>query len=336
MDITLADIIRQYVNLPAVPNSKGWYPVVHSACDHGRKGPRAAFKLDGDSVGFHCFNCKHVAKYDPSEHPYLSKNMKQVMEDFGIPESEYQKPVFAALASRGQESNSENKKEEIINLEPEILNLPKTFYDLKDADDAWGDLARYYLEEERGVNVNSQTFYLAHKTDDPYLKKWFGRVIIPIYKDGNLIFYIGRDLTGKKTKKYESPSVSRDTVIYGYDRLFADYEKPLYVAEGWFDAFAVDGAAILGNEINATKAKIFNRSRRQKVYIPDRFGNGRQAAEQALEYGWSISTPNIGDCKDMNEAVLKYGKLYVLKTLAENTVSDSFSANVKLRIFCEE
>lgn len=336
MDITLEDIIRQYVNLPAVPNSKGWYPVLHYACDHGRKGPRAAFKFDGDTVGFHCFNCPLVGKYDPNEHPYLSKNMKQVMDDFGIPESEYQKVAIQALGRNKNNASDDESQESKINLEPEELKLPPTFYDLKDADNAWAQLARYYLEEERGVDLNSQTFYLSHQTDDPYLKKWFGRVIIPIYKDEKLIFYIGRDLTGKKQKKYESPPVSRDTILYGYDRLFKDYDKPLYVAEGWFDAYSVDGVAILGNEINETKARILNKSLRKKVYIPDRYGSGIGGAEQALNYGWSVSTPNIGTCKDMNEAVLKYGKLYVLKTLAENTVENGFAAKLKLNLFCEK
>ncbi len=335
-EITLEDIIRNNVQLPLHPTALGWYPVLHTACDHGKKGPRAAFKFEGETVVFNCFNCGHAAKYDPSEHPYLSDNMTEVMEDFNIAKSKYQQVVLNALKNH-PEKKKDGEEVVVENLEPEEISIPKIFYFLKDAaeDDSWAKLARYYLEEDRNVDPNSYPFMLSHKTKDERLKKWHGRVIIPIYKGNKAIFYVGRDLTGKKMKKYESPSVTRDKVIHGYDILHKDYDKPLYVVEGWFDAEAIDGVAIFGNELNETKIKILNKSRRKKVYIPDRLGDGITAAEQALDAGWAISTPNIGTCKDMSEAVQEYGKLYVLKTLAENTCDDPFTAEVKLRTFCE-
>ena len=330
-EITLEEIIKQHVSLPA-ETKLGWYPVLHETCDHGKKGPRAAFKFDNGTVGFNCFNCGHVAKYNPAEHPHLSDNMKQVMDDFMIPESEYQKAVLSALKYHPGKSEDEVQisKEK---LEPDELELPSIFYPLKGADNSWAELARYYLEE-RGFDPDAYPYMLAQKTTDKRLKKWFGRVIIPIYKKDKLIFYTGRDLTGNKMKKYETPAVSKDLVIYGYDKLFTDFDKPLYVMEGFFDAYLLDGCAIFGNTIGESKVKILNRSKRKKVYIPDRLGDGKRGAMDALDEGWAISTPNIGNCKDINDAVLKYGKLYVLKTLAENTVEDRFTAIVKLGVFC--
>lgn len=334
-ETTLEDVIRSNVSFPRGETKRGWYPVLHRTCDHGRKGPRAAFKFVGDVTGFHCFNCGHIAKYDPSNHVYLSENMKQVMSDFLIPEDEYQAVVLQNLAKqRGEESTSGAAVLDHKALEPEILEMPPTFYPLKGATDSWAKLARYYLSEERDVDPDSYPFLLAKKTDDIYLKKWHGRVIMPIYKDEKLIFYTGRDLTGSKPKKYETPAVSRSPVLYGYDKLHKDFDKPLYIVEGWFDAFAIDGVAIFGNELNDIKIKILNKSHRKKVYVPDRFGDGIIGADQALEAGWAISTPNIGTCKDMSEAVQTYGKLYVLKTLVDNTTDDELSATIKLGIYC--
>lgn len=334
-ELTLENIIRRNVMLPTQPTNLGWYAILHQKCDHGRKGPRAAFKFEGPITGFHCFNCGHTAKYDPTEHPYLSDNMKEVMEDFLIPESEYQQVVLQALKLHPTKSDAETLKIK-ENLEPEEISLPDIFYHLSEANDSWAELARYYLKEKRGVIPANYPFMLAKKTNINHLKKWHGRVIIPVYKNKKLIFYMGRDLTDNKTKKYETPSVSKDTVLYGYDKLHTDYDKPLYIVEGWFDAESINGVAIFGNEISDSKIKILDRSRRKKVYIPDREGDGIIGAEQALEAGWAISTPNIGTCKDMSEAVFKYGKLYILKTLADNTVDDWFTASVKLRTFCEK
>jgi hypothetical protein len=315
--------------------------VLHTACDHGKKGPRAGFRFDGDAVAFHCFNCPLKAVFDPNEagregQPLISKNMQHVLADFNIPEDEWQRVLFSVMKQRdaGFTANAIDSKP-VESIEPMEIPLPETFYPLADADpdDKWAMIARYYLED-RNIDPSSYPFMLSTKTDIPHLKKWFGRVIIPVYKNEKLIYYTGRDLTGKAIKKYESPAVSRDRVIYGFDRLFENTEMPLYIVEGWFDAVVIDGIAIFGNEISPTKMKWINRSRRKKVYIPDQFGNGFQAAKQAIDAGWSISTPDFGDCKDVSAAVNKYGKLYVFQTLAQHTAS-GFEAELNARMYCK-
>lgn len=340
-DVSLADVIRQYVPLPPVPSGKGWYPVLHK-CDHGKKGPRAGFKFDGDTVAFHCFNCFLKAVYDPNDmgregQSLLSRNMRQVLADFDVPEEEWQAVLLSKMGARWDGKTTPNDEMVVrTSIEPSEIPLPGTFYPLMEADssDKWATIARYYLED-RLIDPNSYPFMLAKNTDIPHLKKWFKRIIIPIYKDQKLIFYTGRDLTEKAIKKYESPSVSRDRVIYGFDKLFTSTDQPLYVTEGWFDAFNIGGVALFGNEISDTKIKILNRSPRLKVYIPDQFGNGFQAAKQALDAGWSVSTPDIGHCKDISSAIQKYGVLYVLNTLAQHTAS-GFSGETNARVYCKE
>lgn len=137
-------------------------------------------------------------------------------------------------------------------------------------------------------------------------------------------------------KKYESPSTAKDKVLYGFEKIFEHVDTPIYVIEGFFDAVAVDGVAIIGNELSDAQIQWLNRSQRKKVYIPDRTGDGQRSAKKALELGWSISTPDIGQsCKDMSDAVHKYGKMYVMKSLADNT-ADGFIASTNLGIYCEQ
>lgn len=339
-DVSLEQLIRQYVQLPTVPSGTGWYPTLH-VCDHGKKGPRAGFKFDNNTVAFHCFNCGLAAVYDPEQRgregqPLISKKMQQVLEDYNIPQDEWQQVLFSALKTQDAGIATQQIGKPVQSIEPMEIPLPETFYLLSEADedDKWAMIARYYLED-RSIDPSSYPFMLSKKTDIPHLKKWFGRVIIPIYKDGKLIFYTGRDLTEKAVKKYESPAVSRDRVIYGFDKLFENSDLPLYIVEGWFDAFVIDGIAIFGNEISSTKIKWLNRSRRKKVYIPDQFGDGFRAAKQAIDAGWSVSTPDFGDCKDVSAAVQKYGKLYVLQTLAQHTAS-GFEAELNARMYCKK
>lgn len=330
---SLEQIIKQYVHLQP-PNHKGWHAVRCHVCnDHTRKGLRGSFLFDNDTVVYKCFNCGHVAKYDPNIHETMPKKMVRVLNDFNVPEDEWRECVLLSPAYTGKVKNTkENKKHESI--EPKEIPLPSYFYFLNDADknDKQAIDAIKYLES-RNIDPNSYPFMLSHKAENPRLHKWLGRIIMPIYKNNKLIYYIGRSFY-PAVKKYETPAFPKEKVLYGFDRLFEYTNSPLLVVEGWFDAFAVDGVATLGNVISKYQKEWLNRSKREKIYIPDRFGDGKRAAEQALEFGWYISTPDIGsECKDMSDAVSKYGKLYVLKSILENKAK-GFKAELQLSNYC--
>lgn len=333
----LEQIIHQYVQLDP-PTSRGWRAVLCKVCnDSGKKGKRAGFKFDiGDVVGYHCFNCGHATKYDPIISETMPAKMIQVLESFGIPQDQWQQVLFSSLAYRREHSSHIEQKPR-LDIEPTAIPLPKHFYPLAEAspDDKWAEITKYYLED-RGIDPTQYPFMLAHKMGNNTLDRWFQRLIIPIYKDSKLIFYIGRDVTEQHQKKYLSPDFSKEKVIYGFDRVFEKSDTPIYIVEGWFDAFAINGVAILGNEISEAQAIWLNRSHKEKVYIPDKRGNGRMAAEQALQLGWSVSTPDVGtDVKDMNDAIKKYGRLYVMKTIAEQTTADGFTARSRLGVYCK-
>jgi len=336
--VTLEQVIRSHIPLPAYPSAKGWYHVLCKVCmDHGKKGNRGGFKFENDTVAYNCFNCGHTAAYNPNEDTEISKNMKTVLRDFGIPDEEWQQVLLTSLSIKDTGATKTIQELKKRSIEPPEIPMPESFYFLKDAseDDKWAAIARDYLLYDRGIDPSSYPFMLSSKPKDPHMEKWRGRVIIPFYKNNHLIYYQGRDLVGNKVKKYESPPISKDRVIYGFDELFKNTDIPLYIVEGWFDARVIDGVAIIGNKISDAQIDWLNKSRRRKVYIPDRFGDGHQAAKQALDEGWSISTPEIGSCKDMSAAVQKYGKMYVMKSIVDNT-ADGFAALTQLGIYCDQ
>ncbi len=329
----LEDIIRQYVHLEYTTNQQGWLPVLCKVCnDHGKKGPRAAFKLDGDTMGYNCFNCKHTALVDPSKHKVFTNDALTVFKAFGIPDDIINKKQFELF------SHLKIKKtnlKDAVDIEPKVIEIPDTFYYLKDSkkNDKWAEVARYYLKEERKIDPDSYPFMLSYKTDDIKLKKWFKRIIIPAFKNDNIIYYSGRSFADAK-KKYENASIPSNKVLYGFDKLFVNNTSPLFITEGFFDSYWVNGVAILGNEISEAQKIWFNKSSRLKVYIPDKLGDGNIAAKQALEFGWSISTPDIPGCKDIDSAIKKYGKLYVLKTINDN-IHSGFAARARLGLYCK-
>lgn len=343
---SLEDIIRKYIQLPAMASSRGFYPVLCKVCnDHGKKGLRGGFRFDnGGVVGYHCFNCSHAAKFDPEgiktkRSKKISPKMRQVLEAFNVPEDEITEMMFNLLKEAGHTEGAVSGEtiQTVKSIEPKEIPLPKHFYALSEAgpEDKWAEIARDYLEHTRGIDPQGHPYFLCHKTGVETIDKWVGRIIIPIYKTGKLIYYQGRALYNDK-KKYESPTQPKDCVLYGFERLFEHTDMPLYVVEGFFDAYLIDGVAILGKELTDEQAQWLERSKRRKVFIPDRQGGGSKApALNFIERGWAISTPDIGSCKDINDAVKKYGELYVMKSIADNITADRFTAQTRLGVYCE-
>lgn len=324
----LEEVIRYHVPLPSYCNSRGFYSILCKVCgDHGRKGLRAGFTFDSDGkVGYHCFNCGIKTKYDPNEYVKISVKMKEVLTAFGIPEEDYKSIYLSNLKN----NNVKNIKKETISqdLDPPQISLPSHFYKvLSKTDDIWSTIAQEYLKS-RNFNINDYTFFLSN--DD----KWLGRLIIPIYKNRKLIFYQGRKMDESiPGAKYRAADTTRDCVFFNYKEIFNYTQTPLFIVEGFFDAWLLNGVAILGNDFTPQQLKILEKSPRKKIYVPDKFGNGHIAAKQALEQGWSLGLPDIGMCKDIDESIKHYGKIYTIKSLVNN-IYDGINAEVRLKLWC--
>ncbi len=309
------------------PNSKGWYPILCKVChDHGKKGKRAAFIFTGGGCSYNCFNCGTAGSYSPSD-PEMSDSMIDILRAFGIPDIDWQTIVFNNIGT-----DTTSPQIVISNIIPETIKLPDYFYPLTDdKDDDWCQGSIDYLTD-RQIDWTSYPFYCVKLSKQ---LKWFGRLIIPIFYNDNLVFFQGRDLTSLHVKKYINPSVVRDNIIFGYHNILQNTDAPLYIMEGWFDAYQLNGVAIFGNKMTTQQIQWLNKTNRQKVIIPDKYGDGHLLAKQALSLGWSLSLPDIGNCKDINEAVCTYGLLYTMQTINDNIVED-YIAQIRLNLYCKK
>lgn len=324
--MSLEEIIQQYINLPPAESS-GFHKVLCPVCrDHGKKGLRAGWKFDVGTTGYSCFNCGVSARHEEGQK--LSKNMRNILEAFGITSSELGEFNYQNLVTDFFHVKVEKK----VSFEPKVLELPSHFYLLKDAEitDKWADFAWSYLED-RNQDPTEYPYYMSKHKD------WKGRIIIPEFKNDKMIFYQGRDLTGKKTDKYLSPSCEKQNIIHGFELLWNDLNSPLYVVEGVFDALLIGGVSIFGNKMTVGQEHWLCSSYRQKVFIPDKWGYGKSGrqriGDRCLELGWSLSLPDFGqDVKDISDAVKKYGRLYTCIEIASNIVSGDL-AKMRLNLY---
>lgn len=329
----LETVVRQYIPIPAKTTPSGWYALRCPVCNDHKYKKRGGWKFEDGKASYHCFNCAIAASYD-NESGYLSEDMEKILNSFSVPENVIKQLKFDSFKN-GKKKQGESKSQFDI-VEPKPVTLPKHFYRLiADEDDVWSQIAEAYLNS-RGIDIDDYKFYLSTGGSTPEDKRWTKRLIIPYYKGNNLVFYQGRDLTDKAKTKYLSlEAVSKGSVIYGFDQLYTNAEQPLFIVEGFFDAFHVGGVAVFGNEMSPQQLAYINSSPRRKIVVPDRRGDGQLLALQGLRQGWDVSVLPFDDCKDVDDAVNKHGKLFVIKTLLDRAVS-GFEAEVQVNLLCEK
>ena len=115
---------------------------------------------------------------------------------------------------------------------------------------------------------------------------------------------------------------------YGIDNQLPN-ARFVVVTEGLFDAMSIGGVAVLSNRCSETQAQMIDTLAREVVLVPDRDAAGQQLIDDALEYGWSVSFPEWeSDVKDVNDAVVRYGKLFTLKTIIDAKQHSSLKINL--------
>jgi len=269
----------------------------HKADSRGRGG--IITNPDG-SVSYHCFNCNYKVSYRPGWH--LGYRFRKLLEWLGADENSIRHLVIEAVRIKDHVSP------EILEIEPEPISFrPRSLPDdvrLVDND----PIALEYCQS-RKIDLDRYPLLVSSR----YEHNLNRRVIVPFTWKNKLIGYTSRSWDPLVKPKYYSQY--EPNYVFNVDRQPAD-AKFVVVCEGPFDAMSIDAVAILGNECNETQADIIDSLTREVIVVPDRDRAGSRLITGAIEYGWSVSFPVwLETCKDINEAVVKYGRLFVLKTI---------------------
>ena len=308
---TLQSLIESRLQLGPEAGT-GFRPIVCACCrDHS---PRAGFKFTGEAVIYNCFNCKTRAVFEEGS-VTASTSIKKVLLAFGISEAEISECTGSSFFSQKSTEITLDSVAKKINLFTPETPLPPSSYQI--GVDHHYELQLPLAEYLQARCVDPVKLGAYFSLDQRYLN----RVIIPCYRAGKIIYWQARSITSN-TRKYLSPTVCKEAALWGYDNIYANTDKPLFITEGILDAFPVSGVALLGSELNEAKLEVLNRAKRQKVVVIDRDENGGRLGELALANGWQITFPPAG-CKDINEALMKHGSLYLIWCLMKNKTEPS-------------
>ena len=309
----ISDFIKGILPTKKKITPSGWTSFNAPCCPHngesadtrGRGGLTA--NPDG-SVSFHCFNCNFKASYQPGRH--LTFKFRKLLKWLGADDTDIKRLVIEAIRVRELVNPEEVKAEaEEEKIDFKARDLPEDAENLVSLDYVHPAL-EYCVA--RKIDLDKYAFY-ATKQEQYNLHK---RIIIPFVWQGQTIGYTARAFEDNVKPKYHSNY--EPNFVFNTNNQLPD-SKFVIVCEGPFDAMSVDGVAVLNNECNETQADIIESLGKEVIVVADRDRAGAKMINNAIEYGWTVSFPVwLETCKDVNEAVVKYGKLFVLKTILDS------------------
>ena len=293
---------------------------VHNGQTADTRG-RGGFHADNNgNISYSCFNCNFKASYQPGRH--LTFKFRKLLSWLGAADTDVKRLVIEAIRIRELVNPEEVKLEAEEKIEFTVRTLPEgavsfqqmmTYHLLDDFQNVPPLLnSAVDYTNSRKMDYDKYDFYWTDSTEHSLHQ----RVIIPMIWEGKTIGYTSRAFTdGVKPKYYSNyePNFVFNTNMQQRDSKF------VIVCEGPFDAMSIDGVAIMSNECSEQQADIIESLGKEVIVVADRDRAGARLLQNAIEYGWSASFPVWQEtCKDINEAVVKYGKLFVLKAILDS------------------
>ena len=144
------------------------------------------------------------------------------------------------------------------------VSLPQCYKPLwKKSDNPLYKNAIHYLRQRNIGSIDILRYSIGYCSSNGYSN----RIIIPSYDaDGKLNYFIARDMFPNSNFKYKNPPMSKDTVCF---EMFVNWNEPIILVEGVFDAIAIRNNAIplLGKFPSKTLVMRLAEKQVKKVYV---------------------------------------------------------------------
>ena len=277
-------------------------------CHHHKK----KLQINLQSQKWHCWVCDSKGKRIQSLLRRLhvdSRKLKKIYEIYG---DDY--VVYS--------NNTEDEKVE--------LRLPSEFQSLLIEPKGINPLFRKVKEyaRKRGISEGDIKRYNIGYCDGGH---YANRIIIPSYdSDNRLNYFIARSVFDEETFKYKNPPVSKNVIMFENQ---INWDEPITLVEGVFDAILIDGISVLGNGVTAEQAHLIDKLNKRIILCPDRDNAGKELIDKAIELGWEVSFPPWHkDIKDAADAVQKYGRMLTLSSIIKYAVDNKIKAQVQAKM----
>ena len=318
----IADTLLTYLPTKRKQTPSGWISFNAPCCDDKRQ--RGGFIVNaGDAVSYHCFNCQFKCSWQPGR--TISQKMSKFMRLLNMSDDNISQLRLEAL--RLNDNSNAVIQSVVPTFETRALPIDSQPINnwLDDVPDKLIPVLEYIAQ--RKMYLDYYDFQWTPKVG------FSNRLIIPFYKDGACVGYTARAINDAKPKYI---SEQQPGYVFNLDRQH-DSRGFVIVCEGPFDAISIDGCALLGAEIKDSQNWLLKQLGKEIVLVPDRDHEGPKTIEQALEFGWSVSMPDWPNgVKDVNDAVVKLGRLATLWLIVDAKESNSLKIQLRAKKWFKE
>jgi len=322
--MALQTLLRSRLNGRSSP--KGWISFNCPMCVvNGQSRPdtkhRGGIMYNADGgVSYHCFNCQYKTSWQPGRQ--LSFKMSKLLRQLGFEESEVQRLKLEILSQADVDS--------LVTREPETTWTP----DWPDFDFGF-DVRPLEDPEKIDYLKGRQIFDLAVWLETDYKDRGFDRrVILPYTYQNRLVGYVARYVGEMPPKLVKYHRRAPADFVYGLDNQ-KDQRQFVIVSEGEFDALLTGGLSLGSNNLSDRQAQLIEDLDIEPIVIPDADKSGRELAERAANFGWSVSFPEWEGCKDVTDAVLKYGRLFTIHSILQAAEHSPTKIRLLARRYCQ-
>lgn len=291
-------------------SATSFYELECPVCASQGKKRQGGFKLETDKIIFNCFSASCEAQCVFEEGQPISKRFRNLMSIFGV--------VIPADLRVKRTSIQQQIERELAN---DLYE--KHTYKHMDIPDGWVPLTErneYWIQyfTDRRCNIED-VLYIG---DGVYR----GSAAIPMKYYNKIIGFQIATLNG--TAKYITHTDGNDHLLMIND---GHINGDVILVEGLLDALCFPSAVgILNGRIS--KQQAFHLFGKRVSCIPDRH-SGEKLLKQAKRYEWKVVIPPWRNVEDLNDCVVKYGKIATAKMIVDNTYEDYIKAEIAYKLW---
>ena len=293
-------------------SESGWISFNAVCCTHNGesqdKRGRGGLLMSNDcDWSYHCFNCNFKTGFTLGKP--IGIKAEKLLTWLGVGVGDINQLRLDSFRYKSiPDMISEGSDATVTNVEFDEVKLPDGARLISKDDTKYVD----YLSS-RGLQHNQYNFMIT--PDDKFRNK--NRIIIPYTNNGKNVGHTSRFLDNYKPKYLNE---QQQGYIFGLD-LQSDKWEYAIVVEGILDAISIDGFAVMHNKISDMQAQQLNQLHKKIIVVPDHDKPGLKLIDDAIKHGFSVSFPPWDDdVKDVNDAVIKNGKIRTLMEIVNNVV----------------
>ena len=311
--------------LQLIPGKKkstqsGWRSFNAVCCHHrghtADKRGRGGIKVDNNNFVYHCFNCGFSCSFTLGR--TIPKKTRDFLHYLGLDKEQIERYNLESLQNKDLLDFTQLYKK------PKKIKFKTK--ELPDAEllDINNEQHRTYIEylEKRNIRYNDYPFMC--------IPNGVGRekngIIIPYTYKNKIVGHTTRFIDNRIPKFINQ---QQEGYVFGIDLQKPEYSVCI-VCEGIFDALSVNGVALLHDSISDIQADQLNNLGKRIIVVPDQDKTGLEICDRALELGYEISLPNFEkDVKDINDAVVKYGKVPTVLSILQNATKSKIKIEMR-------